>query len=130
MAGGIWPPMGVAHKTLKASKANRMSESNNRRQHERIPIKRSVEMTTLEGMQDGEITNISVGGAAIVSRNPLAIELGEPVELRIENFEKIQGRVVRAGSKSNLAIAFDIDECDARQIVDDLINENSTAQAN
>ena len=101
-----------------------MSESDNRRQHERIPITRLVEMTTLEGMQDGKITNISVGGVAIVSRKPLAIELGEPVELRIENFEKIQGRVVRAGSKSAFAIAFDINESDARQIVDDLINGN------
>ena len=123
MAGGIRPPMGVAHKTLKASKANRMSETDNRRQHERIPITRLVKMTTLEGMQDGKITNISVGGAAIVSRKPLAIELGEPVELRIENFETIPGRVVRAGSKSDFAIAFDINETKARQIVEDLINK-------
>ena len=115
--------MGAAHKTLKASKANRMSESDNRRQHERIPVTRSVEMTTLEGTQDGEITNISVGGAAIVSRKPLEIELGDSVELRIENFEKIPGRVVRACSKSNFAIAFDINETEARQTVDDLINK-------
>ena len=85
-------------------------------------------MMTLEGTQNGEITDISVGGAAIVSRKPLEIELGQPVELRIENFEKIPGRVVRAGSKSDFAIAFDIDETEARKIVDDLINENKTVE--
>ncbi len=124
MAGGIRSPLGVAHKALKASKANRMSKSDNRRQHKRIPITRSVETTTPEGTQDGEITDISVGGAAIVSSGPLEIGLGEPVELRVENFEKVPGRVVRAGSKSDFAIAFDLDETEARQIVDDLINGN------
>ena len=80
-------------------------------------------MTTQGGMQDGEITNISVGGAAIVSRKPLEIELSDSIALRIENFEKISRRVVRAGSKGDFAIAFDINETEARQIVDDLINK-------
>ena len=101
-----------------------MSESDNRRQYERIPITRSVEVTTPRGTQYVETIDISMGGAAIVSRGPLEIGLGEPVELRVDNFEKVPGRVVRAGSKSDFAIAFDLDETEARQIVNDLINEN------
>lgn len=123
MAGGIRPPLGMAYKALKANEVGRMSGNDNRRQHERIPIMRSVETTTSEGTQDGEITDISVGGAAIVSKGPLQIGLGEPVELRVENFEKVPGRVVRAGGQSDFAIAFDLDESEARQIVDDLTNE-------
>ena len=63
--------------------ASRMSNDDNRRQHKRIPISKSVETKTEAGSQNGEITDISVGGAAIVSR-PLN-RLGEPVELRVEN---------------------------------------------
>ncbi len=124
MAGRIRSLLDVAYKALKASKENRMSEGDNRRQYERIPITRSVEVTTPGGTQYVEIIDISMGGAAIVSRGSLEIGLGEPVELRVENFEKVPGRVVRAGSKSDFAIAFDLDETEARQIVDDLINEN------
>ena len=124
MAGRIRSLLDVAYKALKASKENRVSESDNRRQYERIPITRSVEVTTPRGTQYAETIDVSMGGAAIVSSGPLEIRLGEPVELRVENFEKVPGRVVRAGSKSDFAIAFDLDETEARQIVDDLINEN------
>ena len=64
-----------------------------------------------------------VGGAAIVSQGPLQIGLGELVELRVENYRNVPGHVVRAHGGSDFAIAFDLDEDDARQFVDD-ITEN------
>ena len=58
--------------------ASRMANDDNRRQHKRIPVSKSVETKTEAGSQNGEITDISVGGAAIVSQGPLQIGLGEP----------------------------------------------------
>ena len=100
-----------------------MANGENRRQHERIPVSKSVETKTKAGSQNGEITDISVGGAAIVSQAPLQIGLGEPVELRVENYRNVPGHVMRAYGGSDFAIAFDLDEDDAQQIVDD-ITEN------
>lgn len=94
-----------------------MADDDNRRQHKRIPVSAPVETTTPDGTHSGEITDISVGGAAIVSQGPLQIGLGEPVELRVENFEKVPGHVVRAQGGNDFAIAFDIDESDAQEIV-------------
>ena len=45
------------------------------------------------------------------------------MELRVENYRNVTGHVVRAHSGGDFAIAFDLDEDDARQIVDD-ITEN------
>ena len=100
-----------------------MADDDNRRQHGRIPVSKSVETKTQAGSQYGEITDISVGGAAIVTQGPLQIGLGELVELRVENYRNVPGHVVRANGDSAFAIAFDLDEDDARQIVDD-ITEN------
>ena len=100
-----------------------MANDDNRRQHKRIPISKSVETKTEAGSQNGEITDISVGGAAIVSQGPLQIGLGEPVELRVENYRNVPGHVVRAYGGSDFAIAFDLDKDEARQFVDD-IKEN------
>ena len=94
-----------------------MANDDNKRQHERIPLSKPVETTTPEGTQNGQITDISVGGAAIVSHGPLQIGLGELVELRVENFEKVPGHVVRAKSGNDFAIAFDLEESQAREIV-------------
>ena len=100
-----------------------MAGSDNRRKFERIPMTKPVEMSMVDGMQKGEIRDISVGGAAIISRGPLQIGLGEPVELRVENFEKVSGHVVRASGDNGFAIVFDIDEKEARQIVDDITKD-------
>ena len=97
-----------------------MANDDNRRQHKRILVSKSVETKTEAGSQNGEITDISVGGAAIVSQGPLQIGLGEPVELRVENYRNVPGHVVRAHGGSDFAIAFDLDEDDARQFVDDI----------
>ena len=53
-----------------------MANDDNRRQHERIPVSKSVKTKTEAGSQNGEITDISVGGAAIVNQGPLQIGLG------------------------------------------------------
>ena len=45
------------------------------------------------------------------------------MELRVENYRNVPGHVVRAHGGSDFAIAFDLDEDDARQFVDD-ITEN------
>tara|TARA_E500000331_G_scaffold206978_1_gene198505 strand:+ start:1117 stop:1425 length:309 start_codon:yes stop_codon:yes gene_type:complete len=102
-----------------------MSKDENKRQHERIPLSKPVETTTPEGTQNGEITDISVGGAAIVSHGPLQIGLGEPVELRVENFEKMPGHVVRAKSGNEFAIAFDLNEIKAREIFDQIMDDET-----
>jgi len=102
-----------------------MSKDENKRQHERIPLSKPVETTTPEGTQNGEITDISVGGAAIVSHGPLQIGLGEPVELRVENFEKMPGHVVRAKSGNKFAIAFDLNEIKAREIFDQIMDDET-----
>ncbi|MEL0021662.1 MAG: PilZ domain-containing protein [Rickettsiales bacterium] len=97
-----------------------MVKDDNRRQHERIPLSKAVETTTATGTQNGEITDISLGGAAIVSQGPLQIGLGAPVELRVENYEKVPGHVVRAAGGNDFAIAFDLDEREARRLVADM----------
>ena len=102
-----------------------MANDDNRRQHQRIPVSKPVETLTEAGRQNGELTDISVGGAAIVSQEPLQIGLGEPVELRVENFEKVPGHVVRAKGGSDFAIAFDLEESAARQIVSGLTGTES-----
>ena len=102
-----------------------MSKDENKRQHERIPLSKPVETTTPEGTQNGEITDISVGGAAIVSHGPLQIGLGEPVELRVENFEKMPGHVVRAKSGNEFAIAFDLNEIKAREIFNQIMDDET-----
>ena len=102
-----------------------MVNDENKRQHERIPLSKPVETTTPEGTQNGQITDISVGGAAIVSHGPLQIGLGEPVELRVENFEKMPGHVVRAKSGNEFAIAFDLNEIKAREIFDQIMDDET-----
>ncbi|MEC8369651.1 MAG: PilZ domain-containing protein [Pseudomonadota bacterium] len=114
---------GFGELSTDGEEASRMANDDNRRKHKRIPVSKSVETKTEAGSQNGEITDISVGGAAIVSQGPLQIGLGEPVELRVENYRNVTGHVVRAHSGGDFAIAFDLDEDDARQFVDD-ITEN------
>lgn len=104
-----------------------MTNDDNRRQYQRIPISKPVETTTESGTQNGEITDISVGGAAIVSQGPLSIGLGAPVELRVENFQKVPGHVVRAKGGNDFAIAFDIDETEARRMIDDITDNNDAS---
>jgi len=94
-----------------------MADNENRRRHERIALTKPVETTTTDGKQEGEIKDISVGGAAIVSHSPLKIKLGEPVELRVEHFGMVSGRVVRVDGLSDFAIAFDPDANEARRIL-------------
>jgi hypothetical protein len=53
-----------------------------------------------------------------VSHGPLEIGLGEPVELRAENFEKVLGHVVRSKIGNDFAIAFDLGEMEACEIFD------------
>ena len=56
---------------------------------------------------------------------PLQIGLGEPVELRVENFAKVPGHVVRAKSGSDFAIAFDLNEIEAREIFDQITDDET-----
>jgi hypothetical protein len=55
----------------------------------------------------------------------LQIGLGKPVELRVENFEKVPGHVVRAKSGSDFAIAFDLNEIEAREISDQITDDET-----
>ena len=84
-----------------------MAQDDDKRQHERYPVSYQVETSTTAGTQGGALVDISAGGAAIVGSAPLAIAVGEPVELRVENFEKLPGHVVRANGGTGFAIAFD-----------------------
>ncbi|PPR63870.1 MAG: hypothetical protein CFH10_00398 [Alphaproteobacteria bacterium MarineAlpha4_Bin2] len=81
-------------------------------------------MITTGGMQDGEIKDISEGGTAIVGRGSLQIGVGDPIELRVENFEKISGHVVRAGENNEFAIAFDINGTMARKVFADITKKS------
>ena len=95
-----------------------MVDSENRRRYERIALTKPVEATPSVGKQGGEIKDISAGGAAIVSHSPLKIKLGEPVELRVENFGMVSGRGVRVDGHSDFAIAFDLDANEALLVLD------------
>ena len=60
-----------------------------------------------------------------MSHGPLQIGLGEPVELRVENFEKVLGHVVRAKSGNDFAIAFGLNEIEAREIFDQITDDET-----
>ena len=100
-----------------------MTDGSDKRQYERYPVSRPVETTTPAGRQDGALVDISAGGAAIVSPGPLAIAVGDPVELRVENFEKIPGHVVRNSGGAGFAIAFDLTAEEADERVRDIVGE-------
>lgn len=84
-----------------------MTEEDDKRRYERYPVSRPVETSMATGTRSGALVDISAGGAAIVASGPLAIAIGEPVELRVENFEKLSGHIVRADGGTGFAIAFD-----------------------
>jgi hypothetical protein len=117
--------LSLAYKALTTRESEPDGAYDNKRLHEGIPPFKPVEMTIPEGAPNGQITDISVGGAAIMSHGPLQIGLGEPVELRVENFEKVLGHVVRAKSGNDFAIAFGLNEIEAREIFDQITDDET-----
>lgn len=100
-----------------------MAEGDDKRRHERFAVSRPVETSSAAGTQSGALVDISAGGAAIVAGGALAIAVGEPVQLRVENFEKLPGHVVRANGGAGFAIAFDDDAASAVRDILDLVPE-------
>ena len=88
-----------------------------KRRHPRHTLKRGVRAASEIAMAEGNIVDISAGGAAIEIKSNF--EAKEEVELEIEDLGKFGGSVVRAFA-DGIAVEFDMEDEDEDQLLSKL----------
>lgn len=111
-----------------------MSDDNERRQHDRIPINREFE--TIDEFISEYVTNISQGGVFIRSKNPLPV--GTKVTLKfsviLDDFETIEGEgeVIRveksAAEGAGMGVAFTRLTAESKKLIDEVTRRRDAGE--
>jgi len=92
----------------------RESAASNRRTHDRVALQRTSRIFAHGQWRECLIKDLSAGGAEIAALDGIA--MGDEVQLKLDGFGDVDGRIVRVTEKSH-AIEFDLDD-QAREALD------------